>query len=143
MPGFKLYDPDQYSISLNGIPMGGFADGEFCTIEPESDDFEDVVGTDGEVTRSKSNDRRATIMIKLMQTSSTNDLLSTLNNLDKNTPAGAGVGALLIRDRQGRAVFLAEKTWIAAQPKVSLDRTATAREWKLRCAELVPFHGGS
>lgn len=144
MAGFKHYDSDQYSCSFNGINLfEGTADGEWLTIEPEADDFGDVAGTDGEVTRSKSNDRRATLTLKLMQTSSVNALLSAINTIDKNAPGGAGVGPFFVRDRQGRDVFSAEKAWIAVAPKVSLDRTPTSREWKFRCAELVPFHGGS
>jgi hypothetical protein len=137
------YDPDQVSVSLGGIPITGWADGEFVTIERESDAFSDVVGTDGEVTRSKTNDDRATIVFKLMQSSSSNILLSALYNLDKNTPAGAGVGPLMVRDAQGTSLYVAEKAWISRAPSVSFDRTATSREWTIRCAKLVEVHGGN
>jgi hypothetical protein len=140
---FKVYDADQVSVSLNGIPLSGYADGEFLRIEKDSNDFEDVVGTDGEVTRSKTNDRRATVTVRLMQTSSSNDLLSALANLDKNTPGGIGVGVFLCRDRQGRAVFMAEKAWIAKTPSVSFDKSAKEREWVIRCANLIETHGGN
>jgi hypothetical protein len=140
----KIYDADQISIMIAGIPItSGFADGEFITIEPEAEDFTDVVGTDGEVTRSKTNDRRATLTLKLMQTSEANALLSALNETDKNTPGGAGVGALLIRDRQGLSLYQAAECWIQKGPNITFDREATAREWIIRCAKLVPFTGGN
>jgi hypothetical protein len=78
-----------------------------------------------------------------MQTSSANDLLSALAALDRNTPGGAGVGTFMARDRQGRAIFHAEKAWISKTPNVSFDRQAKEREWTLRCAELVEVHGGN
>lgn len=144
MADMKVYDPDQMSLSVGGIAVEkGFADGEFLRIEQEADDFEDVAGTDGEVTRSKTNDRRATVTFILMQSAEANDLLSALSNLDRNTPNGAGVGPLLIRDRSGRAIYTAEKSWIRRPPDASFDRTATSREWTVRCADLIRTDGGN
>lgn len=140
---FREYDPDQVSASVNGVPLSGFADGEMIGVERQGDDFEDVVGTDGEVTRSKSSDNRATVTVRLMQSSPANDLLSAMRTLDKASPNGAGVGPFMLRDKQGRTILLAEKCWIAAPPKSSWDRTAKEREWKIRCASLVEFHGGN
>ena len=142
--GLKVYDADQVSISLAGIPIdSGFADGEFLRIEQEGDDFTDVVGTDGEVSRSKTKDRRATITILLMQTSDANVLLSGLNNLDRLAPNGAGVGTLLVRDRQGTSLYRSDECWIQKPPDVSFDRESTTREWTLRCADLQRLDGGN
>jgi hypothetical protein len=139
----RVYDPDQVSVSVAGIPLSGFADGEFVTVEFESPAFEDVAGTDGEVTRSKSNDGRATITVKLMQSSPVNDLLSTLHNLDKSTPGGVGVGPFMLRDAQGTTLLVAEKAWIQKAPDGSWDRTAKERAWVIRCASLTAHHGGN
>lgn len=140
----KFYDADEISLSLSGLPLdSGYADGEFCRIEQESDDFSDKVGTDGEVTRSKTNDKRATISIILMQTSTGNALLSALNNLDLNAPNGLGVGAFLARDRSGLALYTATAAWVSKPPDVSFDREATAREWTIRVAKLIRFDGGN
>lgn len=139
----RIYDPNEISVSLAGVPLSGFADGEFISIAMESDAFSDVVGTDGEVSRSKSNDRRATITISLMQTSPSNDRLSALHNLDLAANNGAGVGAFLVRDRNGTSVFEADECWIMKAPDVSFDRTATSREWTLRAASLNRFDGSN
>lgn len=139
----KVYDADQISISVAGIPLSGFADGEFVTLSYESDLFSDVSGTDGEVTRSKTNDRRATLTVKLMQTSDSNDFLSALFNADDRAANGAGVGAFMLRDRSGRAVYSASECWVSKPPDVSFDREATEREWTFRIAKLEYFTGGS
>ena len=139
----RVYDPDQVSVSLGPIPITGWADGEFVTIEPETGAFADVCGTDGEVTRSKSNDGRATVTIKLMQSSPTNALLQTLHNLDKNTPGGVGVGPFMLRDKQGTMLEIAEKAWIQKRPTGSWDRTAKERAWEIRCANLISTGGGN
>jgi hypothetical protein len=139
----KHYDADQVSLIVAGIPISGFADGEFLTLEMASDMFSDVVGTDGEVTRSKSNDRRATCTIKLMQSSDSNDLLSALANTDSAAPNGAGVGAFMLKDRNGRMLHAAAACWVQREPDMSLDRAATSREWVIRIASLKRFDGGN
>ncbi|MCK6585958.1 MAG: DUF3277 family protein [Polyangiaceae bacterium] len=140
----KTYSADQVSLSIANVPItGGFADGEFVKIEHESDRWTDVVGTDGEVTRCKTNDRRATVTVLLMQTSTDNDLLSALALIDDVTPGGAGVGELLIRDRLGTTIFSAEAAWIAKTPDATFDREAKAREWKIRCERLDEHQGGN
>ncbi len=140
----KVYDADEVTVSVAGLPIeSGYDDGEFCRIEQEADDFTDKAGTDGEVTRSKTNDRRATISILLMQSSDGNALLSGLSNIDRHAGNGAGVGPLLVRDRQGTALYAAAECWISKPPDVSFDREPTGREWTLRCADLERFDGGN
>ncbi len=142
--GAKIYDADQVSLSFMGVPIdSGYADGEFVTVEQSEQDFTAKIGTDGEVTRSKTNNRHAVIKVKLMQSSSGNAALSAINNLDVATPGGAGVGPMLIRDRKGTSLYTASKCWIAKPPDVSFDREATSREWQLECANLVRFDGGN
>ena len=144
--GLKVYDSTSVTIVAMGLPIdstGGYADDEFLTIDQDSNDFDDVVGTDGEVTRNKTNDGRATITIKLMQSSSSNALLSVLRNLDVAAPNGAGVGPLLVRDRQGTSLYTASKCWISKPPKVSFAKGAQSREWTLRCADLKRLDGGN
>lgn len=140
----KIYDADQISIVMIGIPVtGGFDDGEFLTIEADSEDFTVKVGTDGQVTRSKTNNRVAKITIKLMQSSDANAAFSALNNLDRSNSNGAGVGPMLIRDRGGSTLYTASKCWIMQPPDVSFDREATAREWVFQCADFVRFDGSN
>ncbi len=139
----KFYDADQITVAIAGIPITGYADGEFLTIAQETDAFTDVVGTDGEVTRSKTKDYRATIGLKLMQSSDSNDLLSALYNTDRLASNGAGVGAFLVRDRNGRALYTGDACWIQKAPDVSFDREATDREWTIRVANLLRFDGGN
>ena len=144
--GAKIYDSKEVTVVVCGIPIdsiGGYADGEFLTIEQAEQDFMSVVGTDGEVSRSKSNNRMATITLSLMQTSTANAALSALNNIDVAAKNGAGVGPLMIKDRQGTALYSASKCWISKPPDVTFDRTATARAWEITCADLVRLDGGN
>jgi hypothetical protein len=144
MPGFKTYNADEVKISIAGIPINsGYADGEFLRIERDTPAFEDVVGTDGEVTRSKTKDNRATATLLLMQTSDGNNLLSALHNTDKASPGGAGVGPFLVEDLNGLTIHEAAECWVQGSAPSTYDRTPTAREWPIRIANLIDFIAGT
>ncbi len=146
MAAAKIYNPDEVSIVLGpALINSGYADGEFIRIEAESEDSTDVVGSDGEVAISRTNDRRATITIILMQTADVNTQLSVLSNLFRSAPGAlGGVVPFLLRDRNsGAGLYTAENAWIAKPPDISFDREATSREWMIRCADLVRIDGGN
>ncbi len=140
----KVYDPTEISMNLCGIIIdSGFAEDTMIKIKQMSDDFTEVIGVDGEVTRSKTNDGRAEVTFMLMQSSSTNALLSVLNNLDKATSNGAGIGPLLIKDRQGTSLYTSPKAWIQRAPDVEFGSKATERAWVIKCAKLLRLDGGN
>lgn len=138
------YDPDQVILLVGVATIDGFADGSMLTLDQDTDDFVDNIGTTGEVVRSKSNDRRATLTIRLQQTSDSNDILSAINNADMAAPNGAGIATFMLRDKtNGRALYSAAECWVAKSPAVNFDRTSQPREWKLRISSLVRQDGGS
>lgn len=138
----KVYNADQVTVAYGPVLLdSGHADGEFLRIEQESDDFEDMVGSGGEVVRSRTNDRRATVTLILLQTAAENDLLSAISAVQRET--GLGAEPLLVKDSNGRALYKAETAWIRRGPDASYDRGPTSREWAIRCAELIRFDGGN
>lgn len=141
----KVYNAGEMTIVLGPVLItDGFADGEFLRIEQETDDFSDVVGSSGEVAVSRTEDRRATVTIILLQTALANGLLSAIANLGRNTPNGAGAFLpFFANDQNGQAIFTAQNAWIMKPPDASFDRTAQSREWPIRCSNLVRFDGGN
>lgn len=139
----RIYDSNQVQVAFAGIPVQGYADGDFLTVTWETDSFSDVAGTDGDVSRSKTNDQRATVEIILMNTSPTNDLLSAVWQADLNTPGGAGVGSLLVTDLNGTTLLTAGNAWISKAPDITYGREANERTWTLRVDKLVAFVGGN
>jgi len=138
------YDAAEVTISLAGQPLdSGLTDGEFLGIEAASEDWQTKVGADGSVVRYKTNDRRATITLTLMQTSSGNDLLSQLREADLTANNGAGVGAFIARDLGGRTVARAQAAWVKKAPKISRGKEAGEVAWELECAALEITVGGS
>lgn len=138
-----VYDSNRVSVTFAGIVFEGFAEGSKVTVTRLSDQFVDVVGTDGKVSRSKTNDLRADVTVRLMQTSGTNAVLNALLNADMNANGGAGVGALLITDLSGTTVHMAPNAWIVRFPEETFDQAATERAWLIRCADLQTVGGGN
>ena len=139
----RVYDPDQFSLVICGITPHGYADGSFITVKMVTPMFQSAVGTDGEVTRSRSNDRRADIELKLMSTSDSNDLFSALAAREANRQNGAGVGSFLLKDRNGRTELSASECWLVKEPDIDLDRTPKERVWLFEVARLNRLDGGS
>jgi hypothetical protein len=134
----KTYSADLVALSIGGRPIdSGYADGEFVAIEPMADDFGSKVGADGEVARFRTNDRRATIKIKLMQTSQGNDTLSQLRALALTTPNGSDVGAFQLTDLSSGVVLArADKAWVKKAPNISRGREIVEYEWTLEAAHM-------
>lgn len=139
-----IYDSNQVTIVVANIPISeGFAEDTKIEIVPEANAFEDVVGVDGKVTRSKTNDRRATVTLRLMQSSPMNAVLSALHEIDLSADNGAGVGAFMVKDLGGTSLHVASASWIQKSPDVKYGVKATEREWKIRVADLRNFVGGN
>ena len=52
----RTYDPKAVAVLIGGVPIGGFADGTFISVERDNDTFQKVSGSDGIVSRAKSNE---------------------------------------------------------------------------------------
>lgn len=142
---FYTYDPDEVVLTLGAADIEGYAPDAMLTLDENTDTYSMVVGTTGDVCRSKGFDRSAILTIRLMQTSPSNDILSALHNSDFRAPNGAGVVTFSLRSSaSGRFVFTAPDAWVAKPPAVTLDRGATVREWKIAIADLsARYDGGS
>ena len=140
----KVYNADQVQVVVCGVPVTkGWGDGAFLRIEQNEDSYTEVVGTDGEVTRSRTNNRTHTITLTLMQSSDVNALLSAVHTLDINSPGGAGIGPLIVKDGSGTSLYIAEKCWVKKPPVVEFGREAGPREWVFSTNNLVRLDGGN
>lgn len=140
----KIYTSDQIVASLGGIPLNtGRGDGMFIEIDMMNPAFTTRVSADGEVARSRSNDRRAKVSITLLQTSDSNILLSALHQLDLLAPNGAGVAAFLVKDMNGTSLHTGAEAWISKPPKVAYAATIELRVWELEVANLIDIVGGN
>jgi hypothetical protein len=139
----RQYDPAKVLITLGNDLLSGYADGTFLNVEQNEDSYTLQMGTDGEGTRTRTNNESARITVTLMQSSASNDVLSALHELDKAIGFGAGCVPLLIKDFSGRSIFSAEKAWIVKPPSSEFGREATGREWMIETDKLIGFTAGN
>jgi hypothetical protein len=135
------YDPKQVAVIVAGVPMGGFADGSFVTVERTNDTFSKVSGADGIVSRAKSNDKSGMIKITLQQTSPSNDVLQGIALLDE--VSNSGVVPLIIQDFSGRSTFITAFGWVKKPPSSEFSKEVSNREWEFDCADLDIKIGGN
>lgn len=131
----KFYDSNQVFVSLADRPITkGRTEGDFVSTEYNADSITETVGADGEVSVSISNNRSATIKIKVMQTSTSHSLLTELYQAWRLDPS-----VLLpfeLRDLQGSKIEHAE-VYFKKPPPSNYGAVAGEREWTLGTAELV------
>lgn len=140
----KTYDPKKYDIVFAGISLNkGLADGTFLTISPTTPGFSSKVGVDGEVTRVRQHDRRATATLTLMMTSDVNDRLSAVYNADRDATNGSGVGSFLVQDQVGTTVIEDAKAYIANGPTFTMEGEASTQEWTFELPNASFTYGGS
>lgn len=137
----RTYDPAAVSVIFAGIPISGYADGTFVSVEQSEDSFALTVGTDGDACRSKTNNRSARVTLTLLQSSQVNDLLSAVHNLDRLSPNGDGIAPFLMKDNTGTTICAAEKAYIVKPATVSYGREVESREWVIETDAMV-FHVG-
>lgn len=136
----RQYDPLNVVLNVGGRDVSGYAAGTFIEVERAKDAFTLVVGSDGENTRVKSQDRSGTIKIVLQQSSPLNDYFSSLADTDENT--SGGVVPSLMKDTNGTTVAQAKQSWIKKKAKSDFADTAENREWLIETGNLSLFVGG-
>lgn len=137
----RSYDASEVSLSFlsmlfTGDTGGGFGEGDFLTVEPESEDWKAKTGADGEVARAKTNNRNATLTLKTLQTSRINSMLSAARKRDLAAGSGAGVGELELRDRSSGTTLASTPTaWIVGMPNIVRGSEIGEVEWKIFLAQ--------
>lgn len=136
----NTYDPKKVIISLGGVPITGYADGTFVTIDAPNDLFTSTSGADGNVSRTKSNDYRNEVTITLKQSSLSNDYINSLAELDRI--ANIGARPLQINDLSGTTLFFWDAVWVQTYPSVEFGKEEGERAWVFGTTQAVARNVG-
>lgn len=138
----RTYAPDKILMLVGAVPMTGYAEDTFVEIAPNADLSSIQVGADGEVARSIGTNKTCTVTLTLQQTSPSNDVLSSLIEVDALT--GGQLFPLTVQDLLGRSIFVVSQAWISRRPNIAFGREAGTRAWTiLTGAPSAWFSGGS
>ena len=138
----KGYNPAAVTVVFRGALLDGFGpDSKVeCTFP---DAFSMEIGTDGEACMTRINDYSATVKITLMQSSYSNDVLSALHSIDRNSPLGGGVGVLQIVDLTGTTLINAPQARIQKFADIAFGKTSGTREWTFIMGQALVQVGGN
>jgi hypothetical protein len=135
------YDPEQILIIIGGFPIYGLTDGTFLSIDRNEDAYSIFSGADGQVARVKSNNPTATMTLTLMQTSESNQILSTFALLDQ--ASNSGTFPVLVKDIEGTTLIFSSKGWIQRMPTTEFSKDISNREWTIALSDITYNIGGN
>lgn len=136
----KTYDPAQIVVTLGPYLISGFAEGTFVKVSRDEDAFLKKVGVDGESARARNKNRAGSVELTLLQSSASNDTLSSIALADEL--AGQGVYPLMIKDLQGTTLVMAPNAWVKKVADVEEAKEITDRAWVLDCASPLQMNVG-
>lgn len=137
----RTYDPKQVVISIGGVPMSGFSEGTFLEVDRDEPTWNKVVGADGLVTRSKTNNLSGTLTLTLKQSSPSNDVLSGFLAIDEAT--NQGVVPVLVKDLSGNSIYFSANAWITQYANSTFGKDISDRQWVLSLDEVEIFVGSN
>lgn len=132
----NTYIPKLVIASFAGTGLTGFADGTFVTVERNSDGMTLKVGADGESGVAVSADESGKVTVTVLNTSKTNDYLSTCANLKTRGP-------LQIKDLSGRLLVLAEDAWVTKHASITKSKDVEENAWTFETGNLSITNGGN
>lgn len=135
------YDPKLLVVTFSGVPLLGFADGTFLTVERSEDMWNEVTGADGITSRAKTNNKSGLATLTLVQTSPSNDVLSALAQADEDF--NTGVRPFTATDLEGTTKIFSALGYVKRIPSSEYGKEITNREWQLFLADTKIFVGGS
>jgi hypothetical protein len=133
------YDFRQVVVTVAGVPIEGFADGDSIGIERAADDYTMVVGNDGEGARSKQNNKSGSITLTLMNGAASNAYLQGIYLADD--VSGAGAVPVVIADLRGSLLAGSTAAWIKKLPSAPRGRDNGSTEWVFDTTSLEIVHG--
>lgn len=137
------YDPSQVIVTVGGVILSGFSDGDSIAARREEDNYFTRVGTDGGVARARNANKMGEFEFRLLQTSAVNDLLSALVATNDLVNDGLAVVPISVVDGSGRSLAAATQCWIKTLPELILGKEVSERTWIFNAADLRIFYGGN
>ncbi len=138
----KTLDTKKFFILFGPYIIHGYGKGTFIEIDPDDVLYTKETGGDGEVARSRSNNKSHRLKLTLMQTSSSNDDLSAAALADEVAPGGI-VLPLTCKDLLGNTVFFATEAWISKRPNYKRSKNVEDNEWLIDTGSADFYLGGN
>lgn len=130
----RNYSAGEVAIIIGDHIVGGYADGTFATLERTEDSFTTVTGADGKTSRAKSSNRSGLLTLNLLNTSPSNEVLSSYALQDEAD--GTGFFPVLVRDNSGGSRHSSATGWVRKPANAEYAKELTDRQWLIDLADL-------
>lgn len=138
----STYSPSDVTVTIAGMhSVSGYTDGTFVRITKDLKPFSKVRAMDGEQARMYFDDTGYKVELTLMQSSSSNNILHMIHNVD--TVTHMGKFPLFIKDGRGQTTFLAGTAWIEQIPEITFGTELSDRTWTFGCSDVILAIGGN
>ena len=136
------YCPESVQCLIAGfIPITGFVDGTFISVDKDEMPYSSVRMPDGTVARKYNNSQTYTITITLHNGAETNNLLTKMWQVDEIDQSGKF--SLLIKDQSGSDLLFSTESWIEGIPSLTKSNAIDSRVWVIKSAYAVINIGGN
>ena len=142
MPTIFNYCPESVNCLIGGIiPVEGFVDGTFISVDKDEMPYSSIRMPDGTVARKKNTSQTYTITITLHNGAETNNLLTKMWQIDELTDRGKF--PLLIKDQSGSDLLFSTESWIEGIPSMTKSNAIDSRVWVIKSAYAIINIGGN
>ena len=142
MPTLFSYIPESVNCLIGGIiPVEGFVDGTFISVDKDEMPYSSIRMPDGTVARKKNTSQTYTITITLHNGAETNNLLTKMWQIDELTDRGKF--PLLIKDQSGSDLLFSTESWIEGIPSLTKSNAIDSRVWVIKSAYALINVGGN
>lgn len=142
MPTLFNYIPESVNCLIGGIiPVEGFVDGTFISVDKDEMPYSSIRMPDGTVARKKNTSQTYTITVTLHNGAETNNLLTKMWQIDELTDRGKF--PLLIKDQSGSDLLFSTESWIEGIPSMTKSNAIDSRVWVIKSAYAVINIGGN
>lgn len=141
MASIKTYAAKKVQVIYGSHTVTGFMEDSFVELERATNSFDKLVGADGEVARSANADKSGTLKIKILQTSLSNDVLSS--ELIADEASNINTKPCMVKDGSGRTLWSTSESWIMKHPNVVFSKGVEGREYAIEAGEWIAFAGGN
>ena len=136
------YCPESVNCLIAGfIPIEGFVDGTFISVDKDEMPYSSVRLPDGTIARKYNNSQTYTITITLHNGAETNNLLTKMWQVDEITQRGKF--PLLIKDQSGSDLLFSTESWIEGIPSLTKSNAIDSRVWVIKSAFATINVGGN
>lgn len=132
----RTYSSKKVVITFNGVLITGLGDATFLTVAKNSDGMELKVGADGESAVAESPDESGIATVTVLNTSPSNDYLSTCANQKTR-------GVFQAKDLSGRMLVNAPDCWVKKMADITKSKSVESSAWAFESGDMNMNNAGN